>query len=175
MVRRYRRISQAEIGAPGGSSQAAEASAIRQYEGGPRIPRFRAIRNPELHAGVRAALGVARARSPGARATGKSELEETFAGQIRLARLPAPVREHRFHPSRRWRMDFAYPTEKVAVEIEGGIWTGGRHTRGNGFISDCEKYNAAQLAGWLVLRVAAEHVRNGTALSWLREALGVER
>lgn len=65
---------------------------------------------------------------------------------------PTPERQHRFYPNRRWAFDFAWPLYKVAVEIEGGVWSGGRHTRAAGFIKDCEKYNAAVLMGWRVLR-----------------------
>ncbi|NIP25770.1 MAG: hypothetical protein GWN94_02580, partial [Phycisphaerae bacterium] len=50
-----------------------------------------------------------------------------------------------------WRFDFAYKTERVAVEVEGGVYTQGRHTRGEGFEEDCEKYNQATLLGWRVL------------------------
>ena len=71
-----------------------------------------------------------------------------FAGQ----RLPAPVTEHRFHPSRKWRFDYAWPDAKVALEVEGGVWTGGRHTSSAGFLKDMEKYNAAARLGWRVLR-----------------------
>ena len=60
--------------------------------------------------------------------------------------------EHQFAPPRRWRFDFAWPAQKVAVEMEGGIWTRGAHTRGKHFRSDAEKYNAATIAGWRVLR-----------------------
>lgn len=63
--------------------------------------------------------------------------------------------EHRFHPKRRWRFDVAFPALKVAVEIEGGVYTGGRHTRGSGFIKDCEKYNEASALGWTVVRIPA--------------------
>ena len=76
-----------------------------------------------------------------------------FERLLRSVGLPAPVREHRFHPVRRWRFDYAWPGEKVALEVEGGVWTGGRHTRGAGFVADIEKYNAAVLAGWRVVRV----------------------
>jgi very-short-patch-repair endonuclease len=60
--------------------------------------------------------------------------------------------EYRFHPTRRWRFDRALPELKIAVEIEGGTWSGGRHTRGAGYEGDCTKYNAAAVAGWAVLR-----------------------
>ena len=67
-------------------------------------------------------------------------------------KLPMPEQEWRFHHERRWRFDFAWPGHKVAVECEGGAWSGGRHTRGKGFIGDLEKYNAAAADGWTVLR-----------------------
>lgn len=76
-----------------------------------------------------------------------------FERLLRSVGLPAPVREHRFHPVRRWRFDYAWIEHKVALEVEGGVWTGGRHTRGAGFLGDIEKYNAAVLAGWRVVRV----------------------
>lgn len=137
-----------------------------------RIPRLSALKNAASYPALQRALLGAPKRSR--TVDGKSALEEALAGQIRLARLPAPVREYRFHPTRRWRFDFAWPRERVAVEIDGGIWTGGRHTRGRGFIADCEKHAEAQLAGWTVLRVADRHVRNGMALDWVTSALGLE-
>lgn len=63
--------------------------------------------------------------------------------------------EYRFHPTRRWRFDWAYPAKKVAVEFEGGVATRGRHTRILGYTKDCEKYNQAALLGWAVLRYTA--------------------
>lgn len=62
------------------------------------------------------------------------------------------VPEYRFDKERRWRFDLAFPEHKLAVEIEGGIWISGRHTRAMGYEGDCEKYNAATLQGWRVLR-----------------------
>jgi very-short-patch-repair endonuclease len=61
-------------------------------------------------------------------------------------------REYQFLPDRKFRFDFAWPGCLVAVEMEGGIWVGGSHTRGVRYRSDCEKYNLATLVGWRVLR-----------------------
>jgi very-short-patch-repair endonuclease len=106
-----------------------------------------------------------------ARAGKKSELEEHLAMHIRVNRLPQPEREHRFHPDRRWRFDFAYPKWKIAAECEGGVWTQGRHTRGSGFIADLEKYNAAALEGWLVLRFTRTLIASGEAVLALKRAI----
>lgn len=62
------------------------------------------------------------------------------------------VTEFYFHPKRRWRFDYACPELKIALEVEGGVWTGGRHTRGLGFLKDMEKYNTATTMGWRILR-----------------------
>lgn len=79
--------------------------------------------------------------------------------------LPMPVREHRFHGTRRWRFDYAWPAQMVALEVEGGVWTGGRHTRGAGYLGDVDKYNEAALLGWLVLRCTPSKLRTqGLAL-----------
>ena len=66
--------------------------------------------------------------------------------------LPEAIEEHRFHPTRRWRFDYAYPELMIAIEIEGGVHVIGRHVRAQGYIGDCEKYNTAQIMGWIVLR-----------------------
>jgi very-short-patch-repair endonuclease len=62
------------------------------------------------------------------------------------------VAEFRFHPDRKWRADFAIPSAKILIEIDGGVWSGGRHTRGAGFVGDMEKLNAAAVLGYRVLR-----------------------
>jgi len=61
--------------------------------------------------------------------------------------------EYRFAPPRRWRFDLAMPGKMIAVEIDGGTWTGGRHVRGDGYERDCRKLNAATALGWAVYRM----------------------
>jgi len=101
----------------------------------------------------------------------KSELEAALLWQIKAARLPAPVTEHRFHKPRRWRFDLCWPDQMLAVECEGGVWSGGRHTRGAGFEADMEKYNTAAMDGWTVLRYSGRHIDGGLALSEIEQAL----
>jgi hypothetical protein len=82
--------------------------------------------------------------------------------------LEPAVTEYRFAPPRRWRFDVAWPGRKLAVEIEGGGFIGGRHSRGTGMEDDCEKYAEAMALGWRVLRVTPRQIENGRAFEWLR-------
>lgn len=67
--------------------------------------------------------------------------------------VPMPETQYRFHPTRKWRFDFAWPAERVAVEIHGGTWQRGRsgHTGGAGVQRDADKARAATLLGWRLL------------------------
>jgi very-short-patch-repair endonuclease len=85
-----------------------------------------------------------------------------FAKVCAVARkldLLAPECEYRFDPERRWRFDFAWPSLKIAVEVEGGVWIRGRHIRPLGYLADLEKYNRAVVLGWRVLRYAPNQLR----------------
>lgn len=81
------------------------------------------------------------------------------------------VREYLFHDERKWRFDYAIPDGKIAVEVEGGVWTGGRHTRSKGFLGDIEKYNAAALLGWRVFRVVPDSLNTGATIELIRRAM----
>jgi len=100
-----------------------------------------------------------------------SKHDELYYLHCVALKLPQPKREYRFHNKRRWRFDFAWPEKKVAVEIEGGIWHGGRHTRGRGFQADCEKYNAASEDGWTVFRFTPKQVKSGEAVGQMERIL----
>ena len=93
---------------------------------------------------------------------GDDALERTFLfyWHILAVQQPEPEREYQFCETRRFRFDFAWPICKVAVEMEGGVWSRGRHVRGRGFIKDCEKYNLATLLGWRILRFTGDMLKD---------------
>lgn len=93
---------------------------------------------------------------------------DTFERYLRVYRLPDPKKEYRFDDKRRWRADYAWPDLRVLVEIEGGTWQGGRHTRPQGYENDCEKYNAATAGGWRVFRFTSDMVYSGQAGEFMR-------
>jgi len=81
------------------------------------------------------------------------------------------IREHRFYKPRRWRFDYALPLYKIAIEVEGGVWTGGRHIRPKGFLSDIQKYNTAALLGWRVFRTTPDKLMSNDTLLLLKNAI----
>ena len=97
----------------------------------------------------------------------RSAGELALAKQMGLVKFPPFEEEFKFLPDRRFRFDFAWPDIKVAVEVEGGVYSSGRHTRGSGYTKDCEKYNLATLNGWSVYRFTTEMVKNGKAVEFL--------
>lgn len=80
-------------------------------------------------------------------------------------------KEFKFHPKRRWRFDYAIPEHRIALEVEGGVWTGGRHTRPQGFLGDIEKYNTATLMGWRVFRTTPDDLLKTATLNLLKTAI----
>lgn len=81
------------------------------------------------------------------------------------------VKEYKFHPERRWRFDYAIPEHKIALEVEGGVWTQGRHTRPQGFLGDIEKYNTATLMGWRVFRTTPTDLYRTATINLLKSAI----
>ena len=101
-----------------------------------------------------------------------SHAEELFALHLRAEHLVDWQREYRFAPPRRWRFDFAHVAMRLAVEIEGGIFTNGRHSRGKGMEADMEKYNTATAMGWRVLRFSPGQVKSGEAIRMVMGMMG---
>lgn len=91
--------------------------------------------------------------------------------QCQALGLPEPICELRFHPPRRWRVDYAFPAHWLAVECEGMVWHHGRHTRGSGFVKDIEKYNQLALDGWFLLRFTPAMIEDGIAVQAIQTFL----
>ena len=80
--------------------------------------------------------------------------------------------EFQFNKDRKWRADFYLVGTKILIEVEGGIWSGGRHTRGKGYIADMEKYNSAAALGYQVYRFSTEQVKSGLAIEQILKLIG---
>ena len=100
-----------------------------------------------------------------------SDLERKIMTQIRQYGLPEPETQAMLIPGRKWRWDLAWPSKRLAVEVQGGIWTRGKHGRGSGILNDMDKLNAAQLAGWRVLQFAVNHIDSGEAVALIEKAI----
>ena len=103
-----------------------------------------------------------------------SDLENAFATWMLHSDIPGWREEYQFHPTRKWRFDFAWPAHKVAVEIEGITHFGkgiGRHQGSDGFLKDAEKYEAALQLGWKVYRVPGPWVAEGERVIWRAEVM----
>lgn len=75
-----------------------------------------------------------------------------------------PIQQFKFCPSRKWRADFCFRRRMVIVELDGGIYTRGRHTRPGGYVKDAEKLNAAVALGYAVLRIPGPLLSNDPLL-----------
>ncbi len=101
-------------------------------------------------------------------AQGKYPLFPAFCVQ---SGLPKPEPEVAFHPTRKHRMDFAWRDQKLAVEVEGGVWTFGRHGRGSGIVKDMEKASLAAEEGWRVIRVTPKALHTQETVASIQRAL----
>lgn len=81
------------------------------------------------------------------------------------------IKEYQFYNSRKWRFDYALPKYKIALEVEGGIWTQGRHVRPQGFLGDMNKYNTATLLGWRVFRTTPDELLTTNTILLIKNAI----
>jgi hypothetical protein len=91
--------------------------------------------------------------------------------EAELKQITTYVEEYKFHDKRKWRLDYYIPELKIAIELHGGVYTNGRHTRGTGFTEDRVKMNEAQIMGIMVLEVTSEQVESGKAIELIKRAI----
>ena len=127
-------------------------------------------------------VAVAIAKAEKAR-TPRKQPSQGIVFQCKALGLPVPVSEFKFHESRRFAFDFAWPDLRIALEIEGIVYptkkgdygVGGRHGSVAGFTRDITKYGESFARGWRVLRCLPSQIDNGTAIKWLEPVLrGIE-
>lgn len=100
-----------------------------------------------------------------------SEGEATLIRHLQAYRIEFK-QEFQFNKDRKWRADFYLVGTNILIEVEGGIWSNGRHTRGKGYIADMEKYNSATALGYSVYRYSTEQVKSGLAIEEIRRLIG---
>ena len=100
-----------------------------------------------------------------------NEFEAKLARELKTLKIDFE-QEFKFHPERKWKADFHLIDKKILVEVEGGIWSGGRHTRGKGYLGDMEKYNAATMMGFQVIRFSTDQVKSGHAIQQIEKMVG---
>ncbi|WP_151832104.1 hypothetical protein [Acinetobacter ursingii] len=113
---------------------------------------------------------VARSSVPLKHRQGVSKGEAMLCQQLNLMNIEF-TQEFRFNPDRRWKADFRIDGFPILVEVEGGVHCNGRHTRGEGYTADCEKYSVAAIHGWTVIRGTTKQVQSGLVLNWIEEAM----
>jgi hypothetical protein len=143
---------------------------------------------------ARARIRSTASAAPKATAKPKAAPKLTLEQRLLIEQLRgkgyAALPEVRFHPERKWRIDVAATKYQwtfdqltpgpapigggswcYAIEINGGAWSRGRHTRGAGYIRDLEKLNALTELGWRILQFTPQQVRTGEALAQIERCL----
>lgn len=104
------------------------------------------------------------------------DYKKILLANLQNAGIEKPESEVRFMFSRNWRFDYAFITEKVAIEYMGGLFMKkGGHTNVTGQTRDWEKLNEAQIRGWLVICVNPKTIDSGSAIDQIIRALKVQR
>jgi len=101
-------------------------------------------------------------------------LDELYPTQVingRTSSYGTVVRQYKPFPDRRNTVDFWIETWNIVIEVEGGIYTRGRHVQPQGFIDDMEKYNRLAVEGVILIRVAEQHIDNGMLDEWIKKAI----
>jgi hypothetical protein len=92
---------------------------------------------------------------------GDSDLEVRFARALVAHGVPEPVLQHWVRlGSRRYRIDLAYPEQRIAIEVDG--WDS--HRSRSAFDADRARANDLVVAGWRMLRFTSATTDEDAAL-----------
>lgn len=79
--------------------------------------------------------------------------------------------EFKFHPVRKWRADFLITGYSILIEVEGGVFVNGGHSRGKAYTNNCEKYNTAATMGYYVIRSTTDQVKSGECVKFVEDMM----
>ena len=96
---------------------------------------------------------------------------QTFLLMLKARKMPTPTPEFVFHPTRKFRFDYAWPDARLALEVEGGVWSRGAHGRGTGIVRDMEKSTLAAGEGWRIIRVTPSNLATSDTIDHIHRAL----
>lgn len=104
-----------------------------------------------------------------------------FIKVLEAMNIPVPVKEFKFHHTRQWRFDYAWPQYKIALEVEGGIFgytdkqgnkrKGGAHSSVTGILRDLEKYNSAAVLGYRIIRVQPSDLMKTSTIEMIKKCI----
>ena len=86
------------------------------------------------------------------------EAEQALYASLKALNI-AYISQYRWHPVRRWQADAGLPNYRLLVEIDGAV----HRVHRDKWERDLEKSNAAQEAGWAILRFTPAQALDGTA------------
>lgn len=85
--------------------------------------------------------------------------------------IQIPVSEYLFHPTRQWRFDYCWPEHDLFLEVQGGLFTGGRHVQGAALLKEHEKLNEASVLGWRPIFCQPKDVETGAVFALIKRAI----
>jgi hypothetical protein len=100
----------------------------------------------------------------------RHKLIRQFLFELELCNLPQVRAEYEFHPTRKWRFDYAWIKDKIALEIDGGVRGLSGHFSRLGFQSDQVKCLEADILGWRVIHANYGMIINGVAIQLIQGA-----
>lgn len=103
-----------------------------------------------------------------------SQLELQLLNKLKDGGLPLGEAGQQIIRGRRFEFDRVWRDQMVCVEVQGATFVKGGHSSGVGIERDTEKANLATLAGWRVLAVTKTQIKDGRAVAWIAQALGVK-
>lgn len=120
---------------------------------------------------VQTAPAAPKARKRGQKRPSWEQGDPVFRAWLITQGLPVPAPEYRFHPARKWRFDYAWLGQKVALEVQGGVFSQGRHTRGASLLQEWIKLNTAAAMGWRIIYCQPSDLMTAQTAEFIRQAL----